>query len=344
MPEYVFELRTDAPDNRRRSVPAYLRDWKGSDDRRWQIAALIEAISRGGQALAVRIARGAVPGDLSALSGVNSDGDDQKALDVASHDLFVSLLLKAGATSVLSEEADLPVKSGRDEGYAVAIDPLDGSGNVGLGAPLGTFFSIIPEAPGVDPFTRPGNDIVAAGYVSYGNSLDIAFSVGNGLVLATYDPVDTQFVILDENAMVKPDTAELAFNASVRSYTEEGVAFYLADCMAGVGGPRGKNFNMRWLGAAVGELHRIVRRGGIFLYVGDDRPGYATGRLRHLYEANPIAFLMQQAGGAATDGARPILSKAVASYHSRTPLVFGSINEVNKLSQYIHESRAGKEV
>ncbi|MFB2563971.1 class 1 fructose-bisphosphatase [Rhizobium sp. IMFF44] len=344
MTEYLFKLKTDALDHRRSSVTAYLRDWKASDAQRWQIAALIEAITRGAQALAVRIARGAVPGDLSALSGVNSDGDNQKALDVASHDLFVSLLLKAGATSVLSEEADLPVRSGRDEGYAVAIDPLDGSGNVGLGAPLGTFFSIIPQAPGVDPFTLRGNDIVAAGYVSYGNSLDMAFSVGNGLVLATFDPVDTQFVILDESAKVKPDTAELAFNASVRRYTEAGVSAYLADCMAGAEGPRGKNFNMRWVGAAVGELQRIVHRGGIFLYVGDDRPGYSSGRLRHLYEANPIAFILQQAGGAATDGAQPILSKAVASYHARTPLVFGSINEVNKLSQYILENRSRKEI
>lgn len=328
-----FGLPTDRAGSDLTPVAYYLEKWAVDDTERMAVSALINAVLEAASRLSKRIARGAIPGDLSAQLGVNTDGDNQKALDLASHDLFVQLLSDAGATSILSEEAELPVKNSRGNGFAVAIDPLDGSGNVGLGAPLGTFFSIIPETPGTDPFAKLGKEIVAAGYVSYGNSLDLGFSVGEGLVLATFDPFVGSFLVLNEHVGIKADTSDLAFNASVRNHTDQGIAAYLADTLSGQ--PHGKSYNMRWLGAAVGELHRIIHRGGVFLYVGDERPGYENGRLRHLYEANPIAFLMQQAGGAATDGSVAILEKPIASHHARTPLVFGSVNEVNTISNYV---------
>ncbi|EEQ93048.1 class 1 fructose-bisphosphatase [Brucella intermedia] len=315
------------------AVGAYLDNWAGKDGLRLATADAIKAILAGATRLAGRIARGSLPGDPGKLVGVNSDQDQQKCIDVGSHDLFVELLIAAGAASILSEEADLPVAGKADGLIAVAIDPLDGSGNVGLGAPLGTIFSIFP-ADVEEPFLQPGNRQLAAGYVSYGNSVDLGFSVGEGVIFATFDPVSGIFHITRRNVTLPERTSDLAFNASVYRHLSAGMKAYVDDAYNGKDGPRGRNFNMRWLGAAVGDMHRILQRGGLFFYVNDSRPGYEKGRLRLVYEANPIAFLAREAGGKATDGSRSILDIVPQTYHERSALVFGVAEEVDILGEY----------
>src|SRR5690606_2876787 len=290
------------------AVGSYLDNWAGKDALRLATADAIKAILAGATRLAGRIARGSLPGDPGKLVGVNSDQDQQKCIDVGSHNLFVELLIAAGAASILSEEADLPVAGKADGLIAIAIDPLDGSGNVGLGAPLGTIFSILP-ADVDEPFLQPGNRQIAAGYVSYGNSVDLGFSVGEGVIFATFDPASGIFQITRRNVTLPERTSDLAFNASVQRHLSTGMQAYVNDAFNGKDGPRGRNFNMRWLGAAVGDMHRIMQRGGLFFYVNDSRPGYEKGRLRLVYEANPIAFLAREAGGKATNGAMPIRSE-----------------------------------
>lgn len=315
------------------SVADYLDGWTGGDALRVATADAIKAILFGAGRLAARIARGSLPGDPGKLVGVNTDQDNQKSIDVGSHQLFVDLLTAAGVASILSEEADQPVPGKAGGLIAVAVDPLDGSGNVGLGAPLGTIFSIVP-GDSDEPFLRPGNRQIAAGYVSYGNSVDLGFSVGDGVIFATFDPASGVFLITRRNVTLPEHASELAFNASVYRHLSAEMRAYVDDTFAGKDGPRGRNFNMRWLGAAVGDLHRIFQRGGLFFYVSDRRPGYEKGRLRLVYEANPIAFLCKQAGGKATDGLNPILDIEPKAYHERSSLVFGVAEEVDIVREY----------
>lgn len=330
-----LELDGDDSKLKQKPVEGYLCDWAGGATDRQSVAKLLEAILRGSVILSNRIAAGKLPGDPGQLVGSNTDGDRQKSIDVGSHLLFADLLIAAGAAQVLSEEAELPIMGQAGGTYAVAIDPLDGSGNVGLGAPLGTLFSILPYRARTDPFLQPGCEQVAAGYVSYGNSVDLGFSVGDGLVLATMDPESGRFLIVAESVALPRETADLAFNASVYRHLRPGMKAYVDDSLQGKAGPRDHDFNMRWLGAAVGELHRILQKGGLFFYVDDQRPGYEQGRLRHVYEANPIAFLCASAGGKASDGHQPILEKQPQSYHGRTSLIFGSADEVDTVCGYI---------
>lgn len=329
----ALQLLNNTADAKRQSVKDYLCAWAGQNTQRLRVAVLVEAVLDGAKTLAAILAAGAIAGDPGELVGSNTDGDMQKAIDVASHELFLDLLKAAGAAQVLSEEAEQP-SCFEDHGLGVAIDPLDGSGNVGTGAPVGTLFSIIPFHKGEDPFLKCGREQVAAGYVSFGNSVDLGFTVGDGLVLATLSDETGEFVVVRDRAKIERETSSLAYNASVYRHLRPAVRSYVDDCLSGKEGTRQRDFNMRWIGAAVGDLHRIILKGGLFFYVGDNRPGYENGRLRHVYEANPVAFLMLAADGKATDGTIDILDKLPTSHHGRTPLIFGSAAEVDVLSLY----------
>ncbi|MDH6298087.1 class 1 fructose-bisphosphatase (plasmid) [Agrobacterium salinitolerans] len=328
-----LQLLDKTPEANCQSVGDYLAAWAGQNTARLRVAALVEAVLDGAKTFSATIAAGAIAGDPGELIGYNTDGDMQKAIDVASHELFLNLLKASGAAQVLSEEAQQP-SFFEDHGLGVAIDPLDGSGNVATGAPVGTLFSIIPFQKGEDPFLKCGREQVAAGYVSFGNSVDLGFSVGDGLILATLSDETGEFVVVRKRVTIERETSSLAYNASVYRHMRPAIRSYVDDCLSGKEGTRQRDFNMRWIGAAVGDLHRIILKGGLFFYAGDDRPGYENGRLRHVYEANPVAFLMQAADGKATDGTIDILDKPPASHHGRTPLIFGSAAEVDVLSQY----------
>jgi fructose-1,6-bisphosphatase I len=315
-------------------IGPYLDGWAGADPRRKAVARVVAAIATAAVPLARRLAQGELTGDPKRNVGVNTAGDKQKALDVAAHDHFVRDLVAAGARAILSEEAEEVISGDEDGLVSVAIDPIDGSGSIGIGAPLGTLFGIYPAGDGAGDFLVPGREMLAAGYLSFGHTVDFGFSLGDGVIIATLDPLDGTFRIVAENVRLAREASVIAYNASVHRHWFPGVRAYIEDCLAGRDGPRGRDFNMRWLAAAVGELHRILRQGGLFFYVEDRRAGYGGGRLRLNYEANPIAFLCEQAGGAASDGSQPILDIVPGALHEMTPLVFGCAGEVETFETY----------
>jgi len=274
---------------------------------------------------------------MDAEVGPAHDGVAQKALDVFADEAFVNWLKRAGVRAVLSEERHDPLPLDPDGGFIVAIDPLDGSNNIDANASMGTFFSVL-DAPAESfrpsHFLQPGANQRAAGFVLYGPHVDFVFTWGAGVHIAALDPDANRFHVTRIAARIPAGTREFAINASNSRHWPGPVRAYVEDCLDGEEGPRGRNFNMRWTGAAVAEVYRILVRGGVYLYPEDSRPGYEHGRLRLLYEANPIAFLIEQAGGAATDGFHRILDLIPASPHARTPLVFGSKDRVERVARY----------
>lgn len=288
------------------------------------VSAIVLAIADALPPLAARLAAGRLHGDPEAIVGTNDSGDKQKALDVAAHDHMIVVLRAAGVRSVLSEEAEEVIDLNPGGAFDVAIDPIDGSGSIGIGAPLGMLFSVLPAAP--EGFLRTGRAVVAAGYASFGHSVDFGWSTGQGVHVATLH--DGVFHVSRRDLRLKPAASTIAYNASNERHWPLGLQAWARDLRAGRDGPRGRDFNMRWLAAAVGELHRILLKGGAFLYPADARPGYENGRLRLIYECVPIAFLVEQAGGAASDGQGPILDRKPAGLHDMTPLIFGATEEV----------------
>lgn len=293
---------------------------------------ILTAIADAIPPLAARLAAGRLHGDPEAIVGINDSGDKQKALDLAAHDHMLAALRQAGVRRVLSEEAEAVIDLNDSGEFDVAIDPIDGSGSIGIGAPLGLLFSVLPADE--DSFLRPGRTAVAAGYGSFGHSVDFGFSTGQGVHVATHD-AGAGFRIAREGLRLKPAASTIAYNASNERHWAPGLQDWARDLRLGADGPRGRDFNMRWLAAAVGELHRILLKGGLFIYPDDARPGYAQGRLRLSYEAVPIAFLIEQAGGQATDGRRPILDLVPDSLHQMTPLIFGASDEVATIHSYL---------
>ncbi|WP_306258671.1 class 1 fructose-bisphosphatase [Pararhizobium sp. IMCC21322] len=317
------------------TLAAHLTAWAGVDGNRQALAALVGGIAEASIPLAARLAQGQLTGDPSAVIGTNQSGDRQKALDVAAHDHFLDALCTLSVANILSEEAEEVIGLDPEGHFDVAIDPIDGSGNIGIGAPLGVLFCVFPAG---ESFLRQGRDIIAAGYVSFGHSVDFGCSVGSGVAIATFDP-DSDAFILDEDGVTIEDTCtSIAFNASNHRRWAPDLRRYVDDLLLGEDGPRELDFNMRWIAAAVGDLHRILRRGGFFMYPGDSRPGRENGFLRLAYEAFPIAYLIEQAGGAATNGSRPILDLIPNTPHERVPLFFGARAEVSKLHDYLTQS------
>ena len=261
----------------------------------------------------------------------NADGDTQKALDVMADDIIASALGKVDAVaSYLSEEQDAAIPLHAGGTVIVASDPLDGSSNIDTNVSIGTIFSILPAAGGA---LQPGRNQIAAGFFVYGPQTTLLVCFG-GPVIALQLGEDGQFHDMGWQVRIPDVTSEFAINASNQRHWHTEVAAYIGDCLAGKDGPRGRNFNMRWVGSLVADGWRIFRRGGIFLYPADGRDGYGTGRLRLVYEANPVAFLVEAAGGKAIDGAEPILDLAPADLHARVPLVFGSAKEVDEFTAY----------
>ena len=327
-------VRLHLPGDRPSDAPT-LDTWvAGLPDPQVPLGRIIAAIARAAIPLADRLAQGRLPGDPTAIVGRNDSGDAQKALDVAAHDYMIAALHDTGVASVLSEEAEEVIPLNPNGRFDVAIDPIDGSASIGIGAPLGLLFCVFPAGG----FLRPGRDVVAAGYVSFGHSTDMAFGVGNGVVATTLDRQADVFRVTGTDLRLPPKATTIAYNASNVRHWAPGLQRYVADCVAGASGPRGRDFNMRWLAAAVGETHRILVRGGLFFYPADDREGYAQGRLRLIYEAVPIAWLIEQAGGAATDGRTPILDRIPGTLHEHTPLIFGDADEVAVLGRYLSET------
>jgi len=302
-----------------------------------ELVPVMEALARVGRDLSRTIKRGPLGGSaLGAGVGENLGGDQQKALDVMADEAFAAELRKTPVRYYASEEQDDVVELNPEGRYALAIDPLDGSSNIEVNVSIGTIFSIYEAKPG-DPngsFLRPANEQLAGGYIIYGPQAYIVVTFGDGVQSYIFDP-DTNAWRLVETAHKVPKKAfEFAINASNYRHWSPAIRAYIDDMIAGETGPRDKDFNMRWVASLVAETHRIMARGGIFLYPGDARKGYERGRLRFVYECAPIAFLIEQAGGKATDGHDRIMDQAADALHGRTPFVFGSAEKVDRVTAY----------
>lgn len=282
---------------------------------------------------------------------LNIQGEVQKPLDVISNDIFIRMNEWSGNLGgMASEEMDdprqIPLAHSRGK-YLLVFDPLDGSSNIDVNVSVGSIFSIL-RAPqdvvdsGRDvteaDFLQPGATQVAAGYALYGPTTMLVLSVGNGVAGFTLNPNLGEFILTHQNIQVPPDTQEFAINSSNSRFWEAPVKRYVDECLAGKPGCRGKDFNMRWIASMVAEAHRILMRGGVFLYPRDTKDPARHGRLRLLYEANPIGFLMEQAGGRASTGRQPMLGVKPTTLHQRIGLIFGSKNEVERIERYHHET------
>ena len=299
------------------------------------LAPVIEALCEVSRDVAAIIAAGPLAGALGEGVGENTDGDQQKALDVMADEMFESRLRDTDVRWYASEEQEGVLELNPKGKYALAIDPLDGSSNIDVNVSIGTIFSVFEAVEDRESsFLRTAREQVAGGYVVYGPATALVVTFGDGTLMFTMDPDTGVFVLTNRRMQVSATSKEFAINASNYRHWRKPVRAYIDDCLAGETGPRDRNYNMRWVGSLVAEAHRILIRGGVFLYPADARPGYENGRLRMVYECAPIAFLIEQAGGKATDGCDAVMDQQAESLHARTPLVFGSAEEVDRVAAY----------
>jgi fructose-1,6-bisphosphatase I len=294
----------------------------------------ILAIADAGRSISKILARGRLAGALAEVVGDSRDGDGQKALDVLTNDILRDAMSISPVAVFASEESDEPEILDMHAKLAAAFDPLDGSTNIETLAPLGTIFSILHAAPVVaESFLQTGRHQLAAGFLIYGPQTCLVVTMGDGVRIFTLDPETGAFIVTRDNIAIPEKTREYAINASNLRHWEPQIRGYVVELLMGRAGPRAEDFNTRWLGSMVADAYRVLIRGGVYLYPGDQRRDYRHGRLRLIYEANPVAMLIEQAGGAATDGRNPILDLVPTAIHQRIPLVFGSADEVRRVAQ-----------
>jgi fructose-1,6-bisphosphatase I/sedoheptulose-1,7-bisphosphatase len=309
--------------------------------------ALITDVSVACKSIAGKVAFGALAGVLgNAGTGANVQGEEQKALDVLANEIFVRSTEWGGnVAGLVSEEMEapyqLPAQHPRGK-YLLLFDPLDGSSNIDVNVSVGSIFSVLrARTPGADPqpadFLQPGTEQVCAGYAIYGPSTMLVLTFGTGTHAFTLDPHLGEWMLSHPNLQVPRQTREFAINASNSRFWEPAVKRYVDECAAGRSGPRDADFNMRWIASLVAETHRILMRGGVFLYPRDNKDPLRPGRLRLLYEANPISFLVEQAGGLASTGRHRLMEVQPEGLHQRIGFVFGSAEEVERIEQYHEE-------
>ena len=305
---------------------------------------LIEVVSRACQAISIAIGKGGLGGILGEAGSDNVQGEAQKKLDVLSNEILLDANEWGGHLAAMaSEEMDLPftIPHRYPQGeYLLLFDPLDGSSNIDVDVSIGTIFSVLKCPEGADlstpeaseaAFLQPGTAQVAAGYAVYGPTTVLVLTVGDGVAVFTLDREQGSFVLTQEGVRIPADTAEFAINMANQRHWEAPVQRYVAEMQQGKEGPLGKDYNMRWVGSMVADVHRIMTRGGIFMYPLDAKTRDKGGKLRLMYEANPMALLIEQAGGAASTGYRRILDIEPERLHQRVPVILGSKNEVERV-------------
>lgn len=307
------------------------------------VAFACKAISR-------RIASGALTDVIGTAGAVNVQGEQQQKLDVVANDIFLQSNERGGrlagmASEELAAPYAIPAEYPRGE-YLLTFDPLDGSSNIDVNVSVGSIFSVLrAPVPGEDTrtedFLQPGTEQVAAGYAVYGPSTVLVLSVGTGVHAFTLDSDVGEFCLTRQDIKLPQATAEYAVNASNRRFWEPAVRRYVDECVQGVAGPREKDFNTRWVASLVAETHRILTRGGVFMYPRDSKDPTKEGRLRLLYEVNPIGFLVEQAGGLASTGRERVLEVRPSGLHQRIGFVFGSREEVERIERY-HAEQSGE--
>ena len=305
-----------------------------------ELISLIRTVLAACKEISFRVGQGALSGALGSTLDENIQGETQKKLDVLTNQLLKDILLESGyVKAIASEEEDYTVAGNPEAKYIVAFDPLDGSSNTDINSLVGTIFSIMEAPAGSDPadqsiFMQPGKNQVAAGYVLYGPSTVLALTTGKGTRFFTLDKTHGTFLLTQDFAQVPVDTNEYAINASNQRHWQPAMQNYINDLIAGDTGPRARNFNMRWIAAMVGDVHRVLCRGGIFTYPTDTKDPNKPNKLRLLYEANPMAMLIEQAGGIASTGTERIMDIQPDAIHQRVAVILGSKNEVETCLGY----------
>lgn len=318
------------------NLHAYLNAWAGGRPIEAAIATTIGRLAEAAVTLGDAIGRGPLADDMHELVSHHADGDAQRRLDVLAEETVIDRMRHAPVRYLASEESESAIDIVPGSPVAVAVDPLDGSTNIDANAPVGLIFSVLPALDSAAAtFRQPGRMQLAAGFFIFGPHTSLMLTVGEGVAIFTLDRTTQRFTLARAKVTTPKASREYAVNGSNARFWSDSVRSYVEELIAGADGPRALDFNTRWVGALCGEAYRIILRGGLYLYPGGTRRGQVRGRLRLLYEANPIAFLVEQAGGEATDGDRPILDITPDSLHVHTPLVFGSRDEVSRFLQHV---------
>ena len=308
-----------------------------------QLRLLLEVVARACKSISQAVNKGALGDILGTAGSENVQGEVQKKLDIIANEVLIEANEWGGHLAAMaSEEMDgiylVPNRYPQGE-YLLLFDPLDGSSNIDINASIGTIFSVLKKPDGhagveEKDFLQPGSRQVAAGYCIYGSQTTLVLTVGDGVAMFTLDREQGSFILVEENVRIPADTKEFAINMSNMRHWDEPVKRYINECLQGKEGPLGKDFNMRWVASMVGDVHRILCRGGIFMYPWDKREPEKAGKLRLLYEANPMSWLVEQAGGAATNGKQRILDIEPGKLHERVSVLLGSKNEVDRVTGY----------
>jgi|TARA_B110000503_G_scaffold109244_1_gene163368 fructose-1,6-bisphosphatase I len=304
-----------------------------------QLVSVVDSITTTCKNIAERLRGGALSGLYGSAEQENVQGEVQKKLDVISNDLLKQALLANRSVAGIASEEEEDVVAGNAEGrYLVTFDPLDGSSNIDVNVTVGTIFSILalPEAGAevtIDSFLQAGRKQIAAGYVLYGPSVILAITTGQGVAMYNLG-ADGVFYQTEDQIKVPTSTEEFAINMSNQRFWQAPMQNYINDLLLGEEGPIGKRFNMRWIASMVAEVHRILTRGGVFMYPYDSRDPSKAGKLRLMYEGNPMSFLIEQAGGASSDTQKPIMDIEPNHIHQRVPVILGSTDEVERVNRY----------
>ena len=308
-----------------------------------QLRLLLEVVARACKSISMAVNKGDLGGVLGTAGSENVQGEVQKKLDIIANEVLIEANEWGGHLAAMaSEEMDtihlVPNRYPQGE-YLLLFDPLDGSSNIDVNVSIGTIFSVLKKPEGQQgvqesDFLQAGNQQVAAGYCIYGPQTTLVLTVGDGVAMFTLDREQGSFVLTQENLRIPADTKEFAINMSNMRHWDAPVKRYIDECLAGVDGPREKDFNMRWIASMVTDVHRILMRGGVFLYPWDKREPEKAGKLRLMYEANPMSWLVEQAGGMATNGRQRILDLAPTKLHERVSVMLGSKNEVERVTRY----------
>ena len=304
---------------------------------------LISDIIMACKQIAHDVNKGELIGVLGSADSENVQGETQKKLDIITNEVFIKSTEWGGHLAAMaSEEMDdvysIPAKYPKGK-YLLVFDPLDGSSNIDVNISVGTIFSILRGPKGVEnptaaDFLQPGTAQVCAGYALYGPATMLVITTGHGVNGFTLDGDIGEFMLTHPNMTIPADTREFAINSSNERFWEKPVQRYVEECIAGQAGPRGINFNMRWVASMVAEVHRILTRGGVFLYPKDTKDASKSGKLRLLYEANPMSFIVEQAGGVSSSGYERIMDIKPSGLHQRVPVILGSKNEVDRIVRY----------
>jgi fructose-1,6-bisphosphatase I len=308
-----------------------------------QLRLLLEVVARACKSISQAVNKGALGGVLGTAGSANVQGEVQKKLDIIANEVLIEANEWGGHLAAMaSEEMDgiyvVPNRYPQGE-YLLLFDPLDGSSNIDVNVSIGTIFSVLKKPEGGSAveekdFLQAGHKQVAAGYCIYGPQTTLVLTVGKGVAMFTLDREQGSFVLTQENVQIPPDTQEFAINMSNMRHWDEPVRRYIDECLQGKEGPRGKDFNMRWIASMVADVHRILTRGGLFMYPWDKREPNKAGKLRLMYEANPMSWLVEQAGGAATNARQRILDLQPSQLHERVSVVLGSRHEVERVTAY----------